>query len=250
MLEHRFHRIHITERDILLFDLLFQYKVATARQILQFCYKESSLNNVRYRLKRLCNVHLIQSFSHKQGNDSVFIYSLTNKGLRFICHKYPEYKRSLKLKSEVPEHDLVLLEIGQRLKKIDSFEDYLTENLLQANPNFLDHETFGHFAQFRSDAFAHFKYKSKRYRAAIEYENTPKAFKRYEKLVSNYYLSSQVDMIFYFYKEKSIHRNICKIEESNWKENQRKFYFCDIEKFNNDQSKITFLNSLGNSLSI
>lgn len=250
MLEHRFHRIHITERDISLFDLLFQYKTATAKQILQFCYKESSINNVRYRLKRLCNVNLIQSFSHKQGNDSVFIYSLTNKGLRFIRHKYPEYKRNLKLKSEVPEHDLVLLEIGQRLKKIKSLEDYLTENLLQANPFFSNHKTLGHFVQFHSDAFVYFKYKNKRYRAAIEYENTAKAFGRYERLVSNYYLSSQVDLIFYFYKEKSTHRNICKIEESNWKENQRKFYFCDIEKFNSDQSKITFSNSLGNSLII
>lgn len=248
MLDYRFPKIHITERDIKLFDLLFQYKVATAKQILKYCYKGSSLNNVRYRLKRLCNVKLVQSLGHKQGNDLIFIYSLTGKGMRFIKERYAGYSKNLKLKSEVPDHDLVLLDIGQRLKRNEMLENYLTENLIQANPSFQDHKIFSHFVQIRSDAFVNFNFKTKQFRVAVEYENTTKSISRYEKLVSNYYLSSQVDLIFYFYKEKSIFKNICKIEEMNWKSNQKKFYFCSIENFHQDTNKITLENCIGNKI--
>jgi DNA-binding PadR family transcriptional regulator len=249
-MNHKIKGLHLTKRDLQFFCFLFEYKIAKTEQILKFCYPTSSITNVRYRLSRLKKLNFISSKGYESHRGLIKVFNLTKSGKKLIKEYYSEHISNFKLKSETPEHDLMLIEIGKWFSKNKHTEAYLTENILQSNSYYREHQSFSHFVNIKSDAFLDLSFKGDKYKVAVEYENSQKAFKRYEKLVSEYYLSSQVDIIFYFFKDESIKKAISKIEKNNWIKFQPKFYFFQIKNENDLLGKITLTNHKGNSVII
>ena len=250
MMDYKQKGLYITERDIELFDLLFRYKTANAQQVLKFIYSTSSITNVRHRLKRLESLDLIKSDGHKTERQLCNLYHLTKKGFGFLKEQYGDYSKNFKLKSDCPNHDLQLVEIGKKLEKSKHCEDYIPENILQSDEELCDDKEIEDFVKYRSDAYLAAKYQEEVFNVAIEYENTPKRISRYETIVDNYYFSPKVDIVFCFYRSENVKKHIVSIEEKNWKDYEPKFHFCSLKDFSNAKKKIVLEDRQGEKIEI
>ena len=250
MTNHRHRGLHLTGRDIEFFRLLFEYKIATTRQALRFSYPTATITRVRDRLARLAKLGFVKSKGHKLDGQLLNVHHLTKKGLGFVKDRYDTGAGNFKLKSDSPDHDLRLLEIGKRLEGSRHCENYITENVLQSNGGLAEDGETSAFVSGHSDAYLAAKYKGESFNVAVEYEHTPKKPSRYEAVVDGYYFTEKVDAVFYFYRAESTKRNIVAAEEKNWGDEEPKFYFCRLDGLKNAQKKVFLKDRQGTRIGI
>ena len=244
-IKHNVSGLKLKERDFKLFELLFQYKIADASQIREFCYPTADITDVRRRLKKLERFKLLASRRLSEKSHTYKIFHLTKHGTKYLGKDYEGRLAKAKLKSDAPFHDLVLLNIGQLLSSKSVVEEYLTENLLQSEDSCHKDRFMRAFVVLNSDAFLRLVFQGERYNVAVEYERTAKHQKRYETLVDEYHAFSSVDAVFYFYESDKVKETIIRKEESKWQDNQPKFYFCRLEKGSALPPSLTFVDRTG-----
>ena len=244
----RFAGLRLTERDLDMLRLLFEYKTADAKRIKSFCYPTADICDVRKRLKRFEMAKLIASRGLVENKKIYKIFRLTPKGRSFLGEEHDKYVNKYKLETECPFHDLTLLDIGKRLRSSETVEEYLTENLLQSGNYCRNDRILRAFVVNRSDACLKLKFQGEDYNVAVEYERTAKQPKRYESLVNDYHNASSVDAIFYFYRNDRIRQFICQYEEDNWPKSRPKFYFCKLESGSDLPPTLTLTDRTGDSI--
>ena len=241
----------ITRRDMELFCLLFEYKIATVEKIKEYCFRSAGLKRTRMRLQKLEEMGVIDSHWGGIIGNARKIYHLTERGRDIVTKAYyPEHQSHSQLKSECWEHDIVLLDIGERLSKKENAIQYLSENVLVSSKHFRNDDILGDFVRLNSDAYLELLFKGEHYNVAIEFENSRKSLQRYDRLVNRYHLAQAVDVIFYFYKDDSIKEKIVHFESKNWPDSQPKFYFCKIEEGRDWSKKIHLSDRNGQTVGV
>ena len=241
----------ITRRDMELFRLLFEYKIATVEKIKAYCFKSAGPIRVRRRLKKLEDMGVVASFWDSPQGNARKIFYLTGRGRDIVTKAYyPENKTRAQLKSECQEHDIVLLDIGKRLSGKANAIRYFPENVLTSNKSFRDDKVLGDFVRMNSDAYLELLFKGSPYNIAVEFENSRKSAKRYDLLVNRYHLAKGVDAVFYFHRKDSIKKIIADFEARNWPKAQPKFYFCKVEEGRDWTKKIRLSDRNGQTVGV
>jgi len=123
----------VTERDRNLFDYLFENKVATVEDIRHDIFNNASKALVYKRLGKLERSELIQRSAYSLEDKLFHVYSVTEKSYERFIVIIKEDIRRRQLKSDTIEHDLALVDIKRRLKKLVRIKNYFSENQLQSN---------------------------------------------------------------------------------------------------------------------
>ncbi len=148
----RIRRVIINVRDNRLFNYLFEFKVATAKQIHRDIFSKGTLTVFYRRINKLIKMEYIKRTSHFNGDRNVSIYSLTKKALhKFILVDKKEWSTK-RCYSDSVEHDLQLVDIAHKFSKLESYSDYFTENLLKANSSIVKEKELNCHRRLNSDA--------------------------------------------------------------------------------------------------
>lgn len=243
-------RLILTKRDINFFHFLFKYKIAPIKEIKRYCYPTCSEHNLRRRLRKIERYGFIKKDSIPSEKRIQIAYYLTPKGFSKI-DEYLEIKVIRKqLKSNSKVHDTNLIHIGERLKRSKYIDKYHTENELQCIENFSISSETSDAVEIRSDGFGIINKNNKLFNVAIEYEHSDNVKTKYEQLIIDYYLSSQINLVFFFTKHRWVKNHIFKFEKLKYENSIPKFYINDFEDGQNIKDSFTFINRKGQTLKI
>ncbi len=236
--------MYLTPRDKRLFEYLFLNKLATAPQIKRDIFGIADLKDVLRRLRTLIRHDYIRRKS--TGEDRTrFAYSLTDKTFETYVRQRTE-RQWAQLKSDSPDHDVVLVDIRNRLSKSPKVVRYYTENAIEAG--LLDSKFFpaDPFLEMHSDAAIIFKTDGKAWYIAVEYEDVQKSRERYTSHLNSYYLKKEIHGVLYIVKETALKNLLAKVDKDFCQEQSSKVFFGYLAEVLNPDKQLHFLNNTGN----
>ena len=119
-------------------------------------------------------------------------------------------------KSSHPAHDVVLVEIGERARKMSLVEKYVQENILQCCPDLFPSPRYEAFSRVHSDAGLKIVIKEKSFYLALEYEAILKSKARIKDKLFEYSLRDEIRAILYICKDAQIEKSLRKMEKEFW----------------------------------
>lgn len=246
----RNYRKKIGDRDLNLFYYLYKYKVANAEQIKRDVFKNISYKTVSRRLKKLRELNLLQVRSIIVGNHSQYIYSIGKEALECIAPKTDYLIDNPIFNSDSVDHDLVLVDILERISKYSSVREVITENMLQSCTEFKQDKLTRDFVEVRSDALVRVEKNDKEYNLAFEYDRTSKSRFRYEQKLKDYYNCSNIISVLYLCpNERTV--NILKTLDQKCHGSEKvKFRFCSIQSISIDSKKMIFTSFEGKNTTL
>tara|TARA_Y100000768_G_C23984113_1_gene687680 strand:+ start:981 stop:1502 length:522 start_codon:yes stop_codon:yes gene_type:complete len=172
------------------------------------------------------------------------LYFLTTKAFKkFIAE--PNVLRRVQLKSDSTAHDLELLEIKRRFKAFNNVHNFYSENLIRSG--MLDHlPKIKAMRELNSDAIVKINVNGKTHYLPLEYEASAKYSRRYDRLISKYYLCPQVAAVLFVSKNGSIEKRVRHRDQRR----EGKFYFALLDeikkdgpiKFTNNHKEVLWIN--------
>ena len=232
--------VAITERDEKLFRYLFVNKVATNIHLQADIFKNASKQAIHRRLDKLIKGGFIEA-SYLRSCGNRLAYSLSKKALLNFIGGKKDLQR-LQRKSSAITHDLGLLEIKKQLSKCKLVENYLSENIL-ACEIFDDESDIREIKKIHPDAIVKVKQLDHIFYFPLEYEASPKFAKRYDKLITRYYLMEEVKAVLFICKNITIQKKVMQAERKKCSARSGKFFYCLYENVMKLGEKVQFINN-------
>ncbi len=234
--------IDLNQADIDFLKYLHAVKVASYEQINRDIYPSYQLKSVANRLRLLEDTGLIWGQRLRFFLAGRRVVSISKKGFEsFVAKESKESERRIELKSEVLDHDLVLVDIRSRLKQGNRIGEYLTENQVQTWGSIEYGADIASLANMNSDAIVEVKFPDEQVWVPLEYEGNGKSEARYELLVRKYYAKDDVPVVLYICESKAIMEKIAKVERAVYMGDQPKFFFALFPEIMKDDA-LTFRN--------
>lgn len=243
-------KVILSPRDYEILKDLFFNKVCDLLILQQRHFLNSHKTTVRKRMDKLALNGLINKFGAIGLKESRVLYSITPKGLGFLTDYFSEEVQRKECQSTNVFHDLALAHIKNRLERSKSITEIRTENEIQSLRFYPNDDIYEPFRRLNSDLFIKLSSESTTYHVAVEFERIQKSHDRWYQYLLNYHLEDKIDAVLYICETSQVKSSMEKIESSLTKEFSPKVYFCDLEKFMSDDSKVTFINCLGQSFSL
>ncbi len=216
--------------------------MATRDQIGKKLFRGLTRQNVERRLKKLLIERYIVKKDVGQINRTVAAFGLEDKGFEIFRNKYEYPITEESFKSDSVAHDICLVDLRSRLEQTKMLVKYLPENVLQACEYFQSSEEFQAFSRLNSDAALVLDTKVGRLNVAFEFECSAKSVSRYVRKMRDYYLSSNIEAVLYVCENVGIERTLRQAELEAAATFDPKIFFCQIEKFQNQNSDLVFCN--------
>lgn len=216
--------------------------MATREQIGENFFKGCRQPTVHNRLEILYRAGYLTKTGGLHQNKLRAIYGLNEKGLKVVAKVYPLPVTNPICKSDSIVHDLCLMDLRKRLKKIKMVAGYFPENVLQACGQFQESEEFRPFVLLNSDAALVLDTKIGKINVAFEFESSPKSVSRYVRKLRDYYLSSKINAVFYVCTTAEIESAIRQAEQIVAAKLNPKIFICQFQKMKNEDFVLTFLN--------
>jgi len=185
------------DRDIHLFYTLLEYKIMSFHQIRKFIFSNTRQQVTYRRLLKFLLGGYIERIFLPHGDRYMSAYSLSENGLKKLVEVKGVQMARYQLRSNSIDHDLALVEIGERLKNAGGVVKYLTENILRSTIDYDEAWRYRDFVQNCSDACLEIERDDRIIRIAVEYESTLKSNERYERKFMDYRLSNNIGIVFY-----------------------------------------------------
>ena len=241
----RFKGVALTKRDRDLFTFLFRYKVANIKQVEKYFFKGASYLTTLKRLNRLVKYGYLEKRYSTKGEGWRSYYSLGDNALSIVKEDLPYDIFGKQSKSNHPEHDLTLVEIGEGIKKKSLVSEYVTENVLQCCKEFAYSLDYEPFTKVHADGAFKVILEGQPFYVALEYEATVKSKFRIRQKLFEYLPQSKVRAIFYVCKNVQIEKSIRKIEKEVFKGMVAKVYYTQLKDVLSTKKTWTFENSEG-----
>jgi hypothetical protein len=220
--------LHIRDIDLRLFHYLYEYKVATSRQIARDIYPGISHQAIYKRLNLLIRIGLLQA-DYLRELGGRLTYSLSREGFRkFISQGDPGLRSEYQ--SASPLHDLDLLEIGECLKKLSQVSAYLPENVIKSGPPCQDGPALREIARLRPDAIVGLKLQEDTLFLPLEYERSLKYGHRYPPFFRKYYANADVSGVLFVTRDKPTSERIQALERAFLGEQTPKIYYATLDE--------------------
>ena len=230
----------VTERDKSLFYYLFQDKVADNSHLRKDIFSGASKQAVHRRLNKLISHGFIEATYRREGNNKL-IYSLSKKALLKFIGDRADLK-CLQRKSSSIAHDLGLLEIKRKLLKLSTLDTYFSENTLVTGI-YDQNETVKDIRTINPDAILKLKLGNNVFYFPLEYEASAKFAKRYDKLITRYYLLEEAKAILFISKDIQIQKKVIAAEKRRRKGRSGKFFYCLYDDLIAQGTKAQFINN-------
>ena len=238
-------KVLLTERDTRLFGFLFRYKVVTLKQLVKYLFKGASYKTASARLCRLIKDGYLEKSYLGENEYGRFGYSLTNKACLVLEQRWGNEIHRQQTKSDHPAHDVVLVEIGERARKMSLVEKYVQENILQCCPDLLPSPRYEAFSKVHSDAGLKVVIKEKPFYLALEYEAILKSKARIKDKLFEYALRDEIRAILYICKDVKIEKALRKMEKEFWTGSKGIIYYIQLKDVLKKDTEWLFTNSEG-----
>ena len=236
------------DRDKKLFDLLYQFKVATVDDIRALVFDNIGKCHVYRRLKELDQMGYIQRVLCQKNMMYLTAYSLTRSAFKKLL---PEPKANLardEYLSDKIEHDLGLLAIYRRLIQSPRIESFLTENTLKANSSEIDTYGIKDSIKHHPDAILIDQTSKGRYFLPLECELSVKKRFRYETKLMRYYQTETIPAVIYICGDDKVKRVISQTEEKYCKGYRPKVFYGILDQWPSPPAQLVLENRKGGQL--
>jgi len=232
---------YITERDKALFDYLFLHKIATAEQIDRDVLHIAHPHHVHRRLKTLVTNRYLRVTTTLWNGKPRFAYYLSDAAFRrFISNRIQ--RQWAQLKSDAPDHDVVLVDLRKRFLNIKNVHHFITENAIEAELDCPDGFPVQPFLEMHCDGAIVYKSKGETFYFAVEYEATQKSKPRYEEHLTSYYIRNEIDGVVYIVTDPHIRTVLTKIDRSLSQDGKSKVFVGDIKHVLSSRKNLCFEN--------
>jgi hypothetical protein len=233
----------ITDRDKEIFQFLFESKVAKVEQVYRELFPDVQMQIAKRRLQKLTSSCFLLKLGLTEGNRLKAIYSLAEKAYQGHVFKKDINDRHIQLLSEIPEHDLALVDIRQALRKRMTVKNIYTENVLRSHYEYAESEEFRDLVELRSDAVIELLLQEHRFIVPLEYEATLKAEVRNHKKLLDYYMKHSGKAVLFICGSDTILKSLCETDQKVCQGFTPKMYFARLFDVLNSSEKLTFLSS-------
>jgi hypothetical protein len=235
-------RLVITSRDIAIFKMLFEQRVASHAQIAKYFFSGTNRRGVYSRLSKLAESQFISKNAVRSSGRLLLVYGLEPSGFKIVCEDYKRKVSQPLFKSDSILHDVTLVDIRERFHKLGMVLEYVPENVLQACGEFHESEAFRPFVHLNSDGAMRIKTSTGEHHVALEYEASIKNGSRYAKKLSDYYLAREIAGVFYICGNTGIERMIRRIDCEVGEKFEPKIHTCLLGNFQNLDLPLAFSN--------
>ncbi|MCB0309258.1 MAG: hypothetical protein KDD48_07785 [Bdellovibrionales bacterium] len=240
----------ITPRDIELFHYLFANKVALKTQIMRDVFRKSH-PTVSLRLQKLVHHHWLDRTAISGFGNMRYTYSISTKTLgEYIQSEWYDLTES-KRKSDAPAHDIVLIDIRNKLKSLSNVTQIISENMLQRKPSNSSSDSYGAFRRLNSDNALKLSFPNEdEYLLPLEYEASTKSSSRCRDKVMQYYTMTDFPAILYIVEKTSTQKQLVLCEQDLVQNARPKLFFAQANDVLHHEGKVTFTNFKGDTLAL
>lgn len=238
--------IRIRDAEKNLFIYLFLNKVATSKQIQRDIYQGISHQALYKRLNRLIDSKYLSANYHKELNGRL-VFSLSQKAFNeFVAGKSLKASRQ-QLASNSVLHDLDLVDISFKLKRLNMVRGFFTENFIRSELESLDEENLKELKGINFDAIIKVYKDGRTHFLPLEYERTLKFVSRYKDYFKKVYSRPEVSAILYICQSQKALEKIQSFEKAVLKEAWPKVFYSTLYDFFKNTS-VTFYNLKSESI--
>lgn len=237
----------LTPRDHLLFNFLFQARIATLEQVNQYIFGGISLQGVGRRMNRLSEKGYLAKSSFLMEQKAKVAYQVADKGLNEIRSQLPYQVTIRPRKSDSPEHDVTLNDIRSVMTRAEKVQRVLSENELQSCGEFAKNGELRAFVDLNCDGAIQLQKGQAYLHAALEYDASEKSHHRYMEKIGSYYRHTSIPAVLYICKDNKIKKVIQKAEQEVLKgqDKKPKFYYAILSKVIGQVGEVSFENLSG-----
>ena len=233
--------IHIQPRDIRIMRQVYTFRVMTYDQVRRKFFADCYETVARNRLQKLIKYGYFKSFGMEIRGTIVRCLRLTEKAWPIISEKWSFHVDCPHFKSESIEHDVRLGEVILKFERLDLFERYFSENILQSSSTLKQDPVFSDSVNLQSDGVLVVKsLQGGSVVYAIEFEISKKAPDRYNRKLSSYYQANGLDGLLYICGNQEIVEAITQADRRVCTEGDSILYFATELSVLKSEDRIIF----------
>ena len=232
----------LCQRRIDILEHLFDFSASTAEQIGRDVLKNVSPSFVYSEMRQLEKRGLVGRMYFERNGRAKGAYVLTPKGFGLVGPSPDENFQIKKFKPQSLIHEIELVDVAFRLRRLKALKSYYTENQLFADTAHLPDELKREISPLRPDALMALERDGKCYYFAVEYEANRKYRDRIREKIDRYYGCEELFGCLFIGKKKDI-IDRTKAEERRENTGRRgKIYYGLLEDVKKEEKKMTFYN--------
>ena len=239
----------LRERERKLLDLLYQFKVASIKDIRDMAFRGTGKNHVYARLKELVAMGFIQKIPYQKNGRCLATYSLSRKSFKqLMANGECSGEVRKQFLSDKVEHDLSILRIYKRFIESPRIAGFLTENVLMSNSSVIRSYGIEEWIKNNPDGILIDETPKGRYFLPLECELSVKKGFRYETKLIYYYQSEKVPAVIYVCANLQVRDALCRIDEKYCHAYRPKVFYGLLEQFHDGSHPLRFTNRRGGQL--
>jgi hypothetical protein len=228
---------------------LAEQKIATAKQIEKYCFVNGSRALTCAVIKKLLNAKLITAKPIRQAGVRAYSgFSLTPEGLKDLKSIAQFELDKVQIKSNTPEHDLVLTDLRIFFSRIVQCHHFIPENIVCTKILENDLQSLANFRAQRADASVLMSVNNQKVWLAVEYERSEKARSRYIGRIRSWYENETFPGILLFAENRNLIKKLAAIDSVTLPHLQRKILYFSMDELKAVTTEMKFHNCNGNSL--
>lgn len=175
-------------------------------------------------------------------------YSLTPDGFKELKIQIALDLSDFQIKSNTPEHDLILTDLRIFFCKIKECHQFIPENIIRAKFLEEDLKALPVFRSIRADSAVLMTINNKNVWLSVEYERSQKAKSRYYKRIKSWYENENLSGVLLFSENKSLIQQMSDIDLAMLPHLHRKILYVTKDVVQSPTKEIKFYNCQGNPL--
>ena len=162
-----------------------------------------------------------------------------------VEHCNPDEMIRRQSQSGTRAHDILLVDLRERLEKSESILACYSENELQCFPEFREDLKFAPFVELRSDAVLSVSLKKGPTLVPLELELTKKNPRRYEEKIAQYYKWPEIRGVLFIAGNREIENLVRRVEKEKCENGNSKFFYAQLDELFCCEKEITFHSATG-----
>ncbi len=235
----------VTPRDREILKHLFENKIATQKQIAQKFFPGKSKQAVSQRILKLKKESLIDLKGVIVDGLVKKCLVIKSRSVSLIEDTVPYTIDRDPIKSDSPEHDLILSDLIEGLKNYKTVSDVMTEASLRTYKEIREDINLGVYGELRSDGVVAMDIDGNTAYAALEYERNIKSNARYFKKLRSYYDQETIGGVLFICENERMRKLVYTIDSKIRSNQSSKFFLALKNDVQSLPTRITFKNFKG-----
>ncbi len=220
---------------------LAEQKVATAKQIENYCFSNSSQTLRWNTLNKLKKARLIEGKVMVAPSRRPYsVFSLTIEGFKELKIQSQLDLDEIQIKSNSPQHDATLTDLRLFFSRISDCHHFISENIIRSKILEDDLSQIATFRSNRCDSAVFMTVNDQKVWLALEYERSQKSRARYIHRIKNWYQAENLPGILLVAENDSLIELMSRIDSSTLPHLPRKILYLSKTKLQLATSEIKF----------